>query len=116
MIQIEKFLNETQVACHKALKLISANLSKDLDTKSLYNLSNSISALSRSISDLDKASRDRLSLVTQVAEEMKVLFKRTLEGYPELCDQVIEVIDQTAIEAAKDNKRELKLINNKRNK
>ena len=116
MIQIEKFLNETQTACHKALKLISANLSKDLDTKSLYNLSNSISALSRSISDLDKASRDRLSLVTQVADEMKVLFRRTLEQYPELCEQVMDVIEKTAIEAAKDNKRELKLISNKRNK
>ncbi len=116
MIQIETFLNETQAACHKALKLISANLSKDLDTKSLYNLSNSISALSRSISDLDKASRDRHSLVTQVAEEMKILFRKTLEQYPELCEQVIEVVEKTAVEATKNDKREMKLIQNKRNR
>lgn len=59
----------------------------------LYQVSNSLASLSKSIEAIERSSRDRSALLSQVANEMKAEIRGLLATKPELIREVLDVVD-----------------------
>lgn len=99
-IDVESWRTETEDAVRVAIgkvKIVLQQVNPDKivvnDANDLYKVSNSLASLSKSIEAIERSSRDRNSLLRQVADEMKAEVRGLLASEPELIAQVLEVVD-----------------------
>lgn len=99
-IDVESWRTETEDAVRVAiekvkfvLQQVDSNKIIVHDANDLYKVSNSLASLSKSIEVIERSSRDRNSLLRQVADEMKAEVRGLLASEPELIVQVLGVID-----------------------
>ena len=99
-IDVESWRTETEDAVRVAIgkvKIVLQQVNPDKivvnDANDLYKVSNSLASLSKSIEAIERSSRDRNSLLRQVADEMIAEVRGLLASEPELIAQVLEVVD-----------------------
>ena len=101
-IDIESWRQETEDAVRVAIgkvKIVLQQVNPDKivvnDANDLYKVSNSLASLSKSIEAIERSSRDRSALLSQVANEMKAEIRGLLATKPELIREVLDVVDDS---------------------
>lgn len=92
ILQFEQRVGET---AEKTLEQIERLLKQDLDTNETYKLSNALCSVSRSVSEIARGSRTKANMLGQIREELCREIKRQMSGHPELCAEVLQVIDDS---------------------
>lgn len=76
----------------KILENIDASKIVANDTKSIYNISNALSGTARIVADLERASRERETLVSEAAQILKQEIRQILKARPDLIEEVQKVV------------------------
>ncbi len=108
-LNIDAWSQQTQKICRQTLGKLEAILHQvDTsqiridDAKGVYNLANSIAAISKSVHLLEMSSRDRQSIIAEIKHEFQNECKRVLSGEPELLEGMMTVLqrveDQLSLE------------------
>lgn len=81
------------------------------DPKQIMNLANAFSGLTRAYTDLMRESRDTRSLLIEVHEQVKQLFRAQMATRPDLLHEVLTMLDTVCAEVeATDDGRNRKLL------
>lgn len=64
------------------------------DSKSIYNISNALSGISRILGETERSARERRHLVGEVREDFIRQVRASLVEDPELCRRLLEVVEQ----------------------
>jgi hypothetical protein len=79
---------------HKVMESVDTSQIEITDANSLYKLSNSYAAILKGWEGIERATRDRGSLLVQLTDELKSTMRRLLDSEPELVQRIHKVIDQ----------------------
>lgn len=96
-IIVDKAMEAAKIALDKlqtVLKSIDADTIRINDSKGLYNISNSLAGTARIIADLERASRERETLIEETAELMKIELRQLLNQQPELLEEMYQVLNK----------------------
>lgn len=100
-LNIEAWSQQTQRICRQTLEKLEAILhqvdTSEIridDAKGVYNLANSIAAISKSVHLLEMSSRDRQSVIAELKHEFQMECRRVLSGEPELLEGMLQVLDR----------------------
>ena len=94
---VDKAMEAAKIALDKlqtVLKSIDAEAIQVDDSKGLYNISNSLAGTARIIADLERASRERETLIQETAELMKIELRQLLSQQPELLEELYQVLNK----------------------
>lgn len=96
-IIIDKAAEAAKIALDKlqtVLKSIDAETIQVNDSKGLYNISNSLAGTARIIADLERASRERETLIQETGELLKIELRQLLNQQPELLEEIYQVLNK----------------------
>ena len=100
-LDIQAWSAETQEVCRlclgklkSILEQVDVNEIEVRDAKGLYNLSNSVAAVSKAIHALEMSTRDRNSILREIREQFTAECKKIMASEPELMDQVLTVLER----------------------
>lgn len=99
-MEILAFELRVGATAEKTLSQIERLLEGDLDSNETYKLSNALCSVSRSVSEIARGSRTKANLLAQIRAELCREIRRQMVGYPELCSQVLQIIDSSTEQLA----------------
>ena len=94
---VDKAMEAAQIALDKlqtVLKGIDAETIQVSDSKGLYNISNSLAGTARIIADLERASRERETLIYETGELLKAELRHLLGQQPELLEEIYQLLNK----------------------
>lgn len=99
-MEILQFEARVGSTAEKTLSQIERLLEQDLDSNETYKLSNALCSVSRSVSEIARGSRTKANLLAQIRAELCKEIRRQMVGYPELCAQVLQIVDDSTEQLA----------------
>lgn len=99
-LDIEKWSKETQRTCNLCLTKLQSILQR-VDTEmikvespsELYNLCNSVAAVSKAVHALEMSTRDRKILLLEIKHEFQKDCQKLMKARPDLHEQILDLID-----------------------
>ena len=94
---VDKAMEAAKIALDKlqtVLQSIDADTIRINDSKGLYNISNSLAGTARIIADLERASRERETLIQETGELLKAELRQLLNQQPELLEEIYQVLNK----------------------
>lgn len=92
ILQFEQRVGDT---AEKTLAQIERLLDQDLDSNETYKLSNALCSVSRSVSEIARGSRTKANMLAGIRDDLVKQIRRQMVSYPELCAQVLCIIDDS---------------------